>query len=310
MPTLLAKVLRRARLEASVRSGCGYRRFAATTGLRVLTYHGIIPDHLAGRPWVPSQAVKLSAFERHMALLARCGQGLTLSQAWADLESGGDGPRVAITFDDGLADNFELALPVLRRHGHRATFFVTTGYMGTGELLLNDRIRLLGEVLGGRQKEMSLNEYWPFVEDLWATRHTKVDADGLHALRLMTWAQVDQLAEAGMEIGAHTVDHVILARESQEARRRQIMDSIAIIRARYRACTTFAYPNGLRGDYGPPDVAALNECGVRLAVTQIPGWNTAAATPLELHRQPIGLHDTRHTFLAQLYGAHSAEVYA
>ena len=308
MPTLLAKVLRRARLEASVRSGCGYRRFAATTGLRVLTYHGIIPDRLADRHWVPSQAVRLSAFERQMAQLARRAKGRTLSEAWAHLQAGGEGPRVAITFDDGLADNFELALPVLSRYGHRATFFVTTGHVSTGELLLNDRIRLMGEVLAGRQKQMSLNEYWPFVEDLWVTRHEKVDPDGLHALRMMSWQHVDQLAEAGMEIGAHTVDHAILARESEEARRRQIAESVAAVRARYGSCETFAYPNGLEGDFGPQDAATLSDCGVRLAATQIPGWNATGSDPLALHRQPIGFHDTRHTFLAQLYGASPAEV--
>src|SRR6266403_2261998 len=68
---------------------------------------------------------------------------------------------VLVTFDDGYADNFEHALPILRRHGIRALFFVTTGCLTDRQLFWWERVNLLVR----RSEERALRIEYPFAEE-------------------------------------------------------------------------------------------------------------------------------------------------
>lgn len=69
-------------------------------------------------------------FERHMAVLARRYRPLSLAALLEALSAGRVPERaVAVTFDDGYADNLHAARPVLERHGVPATVYVTTGHL-------------------------------------------------------------------------------------------------------------------------------------------------------------------------------------
>src|SRR5258708_34089794 len=81
-----------------------------------------------------------ATFERHMALVAADSNVLPLGEACARLLRGALPPRAAcITFDDGYADNDRLALPILKRFGLQATFFVATGFSDDG-IMFNDGV--------------------------------------------------------------------------------------------------------------------------------------------------------------------------
>ena len=102
----------------------------AGTRLRgvVIVYHSI------GR--VPRSApfwngfVRLERFEAQMAYLARRRRVVTLDDLLGHASAEGP-PRVAITFDDGYRNVFRHAVPVLRRYGFPAAFFVPTGWIGS-----------------------------------------------------------------------------------------------------------------------------------------------------------------------------------
>ncbi len=323
MYAVLNKLLNRAASRLAVDFGWARRHFAAQYGqIRVLTYHGVIPDVLADCPWVPSQAVTVSQFERQMEILTELGPVQPLGEALRNLETEKNPPpAVCVTFDDGLADNATLALPILKRYGHRATFFLATGFIGSDQFLPNDMIRLLrplymSDPLGyfdetldaiftdpSVAKRLRLVTYLPQLTELWDERKNEVDPDSREALRMMTWDQVRQLKRANMEIGAHTVNHVILAREARRVRRNEIVESVARIQAKTgESNVPFAYPNGLNNDYENYDVDLLRAIGVPYAVTEKRGWNNAETPALELRRQCIGLHCSDRAFLAQLFG--------
>lgn len=323
MYAVLHKLLNRAASRLAVDIGWARRYFAAQHGrIRVLTYHGVIPDELADCPWVPSQAVTVSQFKRQMGMLAELGSAKPLGEALRRIQTDDDAPpAVCVTFDDGLADNATLALPILRSFGHRATFFLTTGYIGHDQYLPNDMIRLLrplymADPLGycdetldavfadpSYAKMERLSSYLPQLADLWLERKGDVDLAGRDALRMMTWQQVRQLQRAGMEIGAHTVNHAILTCEARRVRRNEIVESVARVQSKTSTTNVpFAYPNGLSEDYEDYDVDILRAITVPYAVTERTGWNDGETPTLELRRQCIGRHCSDRAFLAQLFG--------
>ncbi len=104
------------------RTAAWRRRGGDGAGLRILFYHRISDDRdlLAVRP---------SRFAGHMAVLDAAGyEVVDVVTAARRLVAGTRMDRVlALCFDDGYCDVAEHALPVLERHGFRATVFVATG---------------------------------------------------------------------------------------------------------------------------------------------------------------------------------------
>jgi hypothetical protein len=99
--------------------------------LSILIYHRVHarPDSIF--PHEPDA----SSFDQRMRLVARSFNVLSLGEAVNHLAAGSLPPRaLVITFDDGYADNAEVALPILRRHGLTATFFVATGFLDGGRM--------------------------------------------------------------------------------------------------------------------------------------------------------------------------------
>ena len=68
-----------------------------------------------------------------MELIARRFRPVTLEEVLLFLNGKMKLPQraVAVTFDDGFADNYEVAAPILARHGIRAVFYVTAALIGT-----------------------------------------------------------------------------------------------------------------------------------------------------------------------------------
>jgi len=333
MRAVLRKLMDRAVDHVAIRTGWARRYFEAQRGrICVLTYHGLIPNELADRPWVPSHFVTVRQFERQMAMLADLGRATVqpLGRVMTRMRAGTPPrePVVCLTFDDGTADNVTLALPILEQYGLRATFFLATGHVDRHELLANDVSRLLccahaqGRLNGhvgtscqklltepGFNKRQSLFAYRAQLNELWAASQDAIDPAAAGSLRMMTWDDARVLRDAGMEIGAHTINHVILTLEDRATRCREITDSITAVRERLGCRNVpFAYPNGLAGDYDVGDVELLESLGdVPYAVTAVPGWNDSSTPRMELRRRCVGLHGSDQAFLAQVFGLHDAE---
>ena len=77
--------------------------------------------------------VMAAAFEAQVKLLRGAGyRPLSLDDVWAGLD-GRTPPAhgIVLTFDDGYADNYTVAFPILKRYGWTGTFFVVTSTIGT-----------------------------------------------------------------------------------------------------------------------------------------------------------------------------------
>src|SRR5919109_3247059 len=107
------------------------RQLGAWSGVMAFAYHrvGAMDPAYGSGVWdaFPAQ------FEQQLRFLKREFDVITPD----DLEtvmSAGHGRYVLLTFDDGYRDNVEEALPILTRHGLRATFFVATGFLDRREI--------------------------------------------------------------------------------------------------------------------------------------------------------------------------------
>lgn len=288
-------------LEAATRLWRGRDR------LLVLTYHRVLPAPDVMYPTAPDAA----GFRRAMRTLAEDFTVLPLAEGLR-LQAAGRLPArsVAVTFDDGFADNATEALPVLREFGLPATFFIATGYLGDGYMFNNAVIEAcraapagtwetgtaeFGVVPAGppasrpalaarmiaRLKYEDPAQRRDCAEQLLASAGARPPR-GL----MMSRAQVCALHAAGMDIGGHTVSHPILARLPDAAAEREIRGSRAELEALIGApVTLFAYPNGQPdGDYTARDVALVRAAGFAAAVTTAPGCASAAGDRFQVPR--------------------------
>jgi peptidoglycan/xylan/chitin deacetylase (PgdA/CDA1 family) len=269
---------------------------ARSRALIILTYHRVLEREDPLRRGEITQ----HAFAKHLRVLRRWFNVLPLSQAWRRTRERTLPARaVAITFDDGYADNAELALPILEREGLPATFFVATGFLDGGRMW-NDTIieclraarapldlrdldarRAAVERVIGAWKRLPPTERQRRVDALVERAHVSPPQN-----LMMRSDQVGELARAGMEIGAHTVSHPILRSISDEEAATEMRDSRATLEALTGAqVTTFAYPNGRLGDdYDPRHAEIAKRVGFELAVSTNGGSARAESDAYQLPR--------------------------
>jgi len=276
-------------------------------GLSILIYHRVLP---AKDELFPGE-VDRQEFSSQMALLKSRFNVLPLAQAVALAKRGALPARAAaITFDDGYADNAEVALPVLREHGLHATFFIASGFLNGGRMWNDSVIELVRRAPDGvldasplglgvhplhstaeRQRAIPALirqlKYLPMMERLeQVNRLAALAGSTLPDDLMMTTAQVRALRAAGMDIGAHTVNHPILARLSDAQAREEIAQGkLALEDILGDKVTLFAYPNGKPGeDYLPQHVAMARDLRFEGAVSTAWGASRGEPDPFQLPR--------------------------
>lgn len=95
-------------------------------GVMVLNYHKVENKNM-------SLAINIDDFDKQMKWLKDCGcNTITPDQLYDFITNGAELPEnpVLITFDDGYADNYKNAYPILKKYGFKATIFVVTSFLG------------------------------------------------------------------------------------------------------------------------------------------------------------------------------------
>jgi len=250
--------------------------------LSVLIFHRVNATRDPIFPGDPHAA----SFEAMLRLVASCFTVIPLHEAVQGLERG-TLPRgaLAITFDDGYADNATVALPILARLGLPATFFVAAGFIDGGRMFNDVVIESVRAFAGtqcdlgpwGRhdvatpaQKAATIAALIGRIKHLAPAARDDAVADIADRLAvprppslMMTSAQVRALSSAGMDVGGHTLTHPILARIPAADAEREIAAGREALEGLTRApVRMFAYPNGTpRGDYGAEHVAIVRRLG-------------------------------------------------
>jgi peptidoglycan/xylan/chitin deacetylase (PgdA/CDA1 family) len=272
----------------------------ANARLSILIYHRVLPVR---DPLFPGE-VDAQEFEHQMRLVQSSFNILSLADAVRAIRNKTLPPGAAcVTFDDGYADNAEVALPILRKLGIPATFFVATGFLNGGRMWNDTVIELVRtapgpllnlEAVGFGQIDVSDTphrqeaisnligklKYLPLQE-----RQERIDALCCHvglALPnnlMMSSRQVKELHDAGMDIGGHTINHPILARLDAQTARREIAEGKEILEGMIGApVRLFAYPNGKPAkDYLAEHVGIVKDLGFDAAVST--AWGAISSDP-------------------------------
>ncbi|MEO6065616.1 MAG: polysaccharide deacetylase family protein [Lysobacterales bacterium] len=275
----------------------------ARARLTILIFHRVraTPDSL-----FPG-AMDARMFRERMEWARSWFRILPLREAVAALKRGVLPPRaMSVTFDDGYADNQEIALPILRDLDLHATFFVASAFIDGG-CMWNDGV--IEALRRSRHPRLDLSPLGLGVHalDSDAARRSVIEAlltalkyrsprerlESVEALAtiagvavpndlMMTTSAVRDLAAAGMDIGAHTMTHPILARiASAEARNEIAGGREALAGMVGRSIDLFAYPNGRPGiDYTHEHVAMVRALGFGAAVSTRRGAARSSETSL------------------------------
>jgi peptidoglycan/xylan/chitin deacetylase (PgdA/CDA1 family) len=223
-------------------------------------------------------------------------------------------PRVLITFDDGYLDNYQLAFPVLRRHGVQGVFFVPTGFVGTGRIPWWDAVAYV--VKRSRQqrirleypqvqefdlaadgaarcimnilrlyKQPAMRDHERFMEQLERVCDATRPNEGT-ARCFLNWDEAREMVQGGMAFGSHTHNHEILSKQTAAAQLEELTVSRRILEAELKqSVDTLAYPVGARDTFSPDTVAALKQAKYRAAFSFYTGFNLAGSmTPCDIRR--------------------------
>lgn len=231
----------------------------------ILMYHSISSAATAQlKPFTVSPA----RFAEQMAYLAaQRYTPITVAQLAASRCAGGDAlphKPIVLTFDDGFADFYTAALPVLKQYSFVATLFVTTAFVNATS--------------GWLQKEGESNR------------------------RMLTWEQLSELPAHGIECGAHSHSHAQLdilpcamARTEIELSKKSLEDRLG------RAITSFAYPFGYQTAQVRQLVQAA---GFTAACAVKHGMSTTKDDPFALRRLMVSADMQHTDFAALLSGTY------
>ncbi len=177
------------------------------TKVPILLYHSISDEASpAFRPW----ALSPERFAQHLAYLkAEQYTPLTVGQ-FVEMKCHArtlPAKPVVVAFDDGLADFYDNALPLLEDFDVPATLYVVAGRVGK-------------------------TSKW-------------LASEGEGARPMMTWAQVRQLRNSLVELGSHSMSHAQLDTLPLAQARTEVLLSKALLEDQLQQpVTTFAYPHG------------------------------------------------------------------
>lgn len=205
---------------------------------RILMYHMISPHLPKNKSKFNRLRVTPEAFEKQLRWLHNNGWH---TMSMAELAESKNVPKktVVLTFDDGYADNYIHAFPLLKRYNMKATIYIVT-----------ER----------------------FHQD-WATdKDTKISSDELNNEVMLTHEMVKEMIDSTLiEIGSHTLHHANLPALLDEEKAHEVAHSKALIEKEYGIiCKSFAYPFGF---YDQSSVNLVQKHGYSSAVTTVPKYD-------------------------------------
>lgn len=290
----------------------------------ILTYHHVA-DHDPTYPYDPEVADATPAqFRWQMEALAKYCTPIGIDDLLKSLDDGTELPRnaVVVTFDDGYQSCHDIALPILRAVGIRATFFIATNYVTERRLYWWERVSLIlnqakraGRVIYPRALDLAprdprskrlvldtikaapsldLDRFLQGVADAlgvpWSPEAEAEYANGL----IMSWDQIRALSRAGMDVESHTRTHRVLQTLDDDALTSELTGSREDLESHLgRPVRAVAYPVGRRIGPGMERIRrAIASAGYKIGLSNASGVNRIWSGSLN-ELAPVDRYDVR-----------------
>jgi O-antigen/teichoic acid export membrane protein/peptidoglycan/xylan/chitin deacetylase (PgdA/CDA1 family) len=316
----------------------GAARSAMVKDLRVLAYHRVLHDLDEATFAFDAELVsaRQKDFDWQMAYIARRFNPVSIQQVADAINGGKPLPKraVMVTFDDGFRDNYDVAFPVLQRHGVPALFFLSTGYIDSQSTfwfdwivyafmhtpLRNLHLRAIDMTIAlpdardGRRLEAlkllqvlkgtSEVDRQQIIEQLKAELKVEMTLDQIELSAPLSWDQVREMSRGGMEFGSHTVSHPILSTITDPMLLRFELDGskATLEREIGKPVLALSYPVGGRDAVNDQVLAATAKAGYQCAFTYQSGANklTSGDERYYLKRLHVERYTTHAMFSAAL----------
>lgn len=293
--------------------------------LTILLYHGVSQTKSRGIENYAHKHVPADDFADHLRFLKRNCTVLSLDEVVALHNAGATYPKksVAITFDDGFANNHDVAAPILDDFDLPATFYISTGVINTDlmfwvdiledslnrteveeisvplngldqtfDLSDQDRKLVALDVIKGACKRLPVEAKDEILDVVQAQTGITAEIGETENYRKMTWKQVRELdRNQRFIVGGHSLYHDILGLQTPARADLDIRTSIDLLAYQTgRVQTHYSYPEGQPHHYNEANIQTLTDKGIVCAPSALAGLNPVGTDLYHLRRIMVGFY--------------------
>lgn len=289
--------------------------------LTILCYHGVTNKKSYGIENYSQKHIHYKIFRKQLKIIKNSNQVISMDDVVKMYDSSSHSKEnlVAITFDDGFKNNFEIAAPILDDFNFKATFYITSGLIGTNKLFWVDQLEnsinhykksnfkivLNDEIFDFKTKTKfnkinALNFIKKYCKQIENTEKNRVveyvnnlcegetfKTKNISNYEIMNWKDIKKInQEKNFIIGGHSLKHDLFSKIETESQLKQdIETSIELIQNKIGHKTThYSYPEGQSIHFNKKIIKILKGNGIRCCPTAIDGTNDGSEDLFSLKR--------------------------
>jgi len=296
--------------------------------LNILLYHGVISDQLKlGGRNSSGKHIRKNQFAKQMQYISKNFNLVSM----IDLEKHIlkkkiiEKDSVAVTFDDGFDNNYNIAWDVLENYKVPATFYISTGFISKRKkiwtdileiIFLNNKNKAIRFISNGKIKKTNLGNKLDRISKLNILKKKlkkkrndclKEFIKNIKMLNIyegnfypelynfMTWEKIIEMNKSNLiDFGAHTVNHISLTKVDYQNAKYEINKSLKTLYETIRQdVKLFSYPEGQASDFDNKIIdflrGKINHCP-----SAIKGINDLnKLSPFKLKRTMVGFNEEK-----------------
>ena len=303
----------------------------------ILMYHRVLPKNHPDLEFEqPGMYVNPETFRMHIKELKKHFKIISLDEIISSIENNISLPNktCALTFDDGWADNYDYALPVLVEEKVPATIFLVANAIDTKKVLWPEKLGfLLTQLASSPNTNIGNSDLAELMKTINVISIDNIDTSQINDAinnsknlgdeyitnlvdriyeslnirnqnnthNFLNWKQITDMNNTGLiSFGSHTCNHIRLTEDiNHETLHTEIVTSKSVIEKKiHKDIHSFCYPNGDHSD----NAIRIVKDHYKLAITTKNGWNNLTTDPFLLKR--VAIHEdiskTKEAFISRV----------